>query len=213
MPPKRQTRGIVKINRIERLIMTFDLGRQIYLKGIVNDLQAISGFPPNKKMLEIGCGNGAGTKLIQRVFQPAEFVATELDESLVELAIANNIGSPVQIESGDATKLRFADNEFDAVIGLSVIHHIPNWTDCIDELHRVIKPGGMLIIKELSIETFESFFGRISRRFVDHPYADMFTKDEFLAYLQKRGFDMINCRPHSMMNLLTDFLLVARKTG
>ena len=201
----------MKMNRIEYFLMTFDLGRQMYLRGIVKDLQKISQFPPNKKMLEIGCGNGTGTKFIQQFFQPAELIAAEYDESLVEVARKINAGSNITIEQGNATDLRFANAEFDAVVELSVIHHIPEWEQCIDEMYRIIKPGGMFIIKELSIETFETFFGKISRRFVEHPYDDMLRKDEFLAYLEKKGFEILDCRPHSMLGFLTDFFLVARK--
>jgi len=201
----------MKMNRIEYFLMTFDLGRQMYLRGIVKDLQEISQFPPNKKILEIGCGNGTGTKFIQQFFRPAELTATEFDASLVPVARKINAGSKITIEQGDATKLRFADSEFDAVVELSVIHHIPEWEKCIDEMHRILKPGGMFILKELSIETFETFFGKISRRFVEHPYDDMLRKDEFLAYLEQKGFRILDCRPHSMMGFLTDFLLVARK--
>jgi len=201
----------MKMNRLETFLMTFNLGRQMYLRGIVKDLHDISQLPPNKKILEIGCGNGTGTTLINEIFQPSEFVATEYDESLVEVARQNNKGSKVTIESGDATKLRFADNEFDAVIGLSVIHHIPTWEACLDEMYRIIKPGGLFIIKELSIETFETFFGKISRRFVKHPYDDMLKKAEFLAYIEKKGFKILDCRPHSMLYFLTDFFMVARK--
>ncbi len=201
----------MKMNKFEYFLMTFDPGRQAYLRGIVRKLQQISQMGTNKKILEIGCGNGIGTRLILEFFKPSEFIATELDERLVEIARMKNKGSRVIVEAGNAASLGFPDNEFDAVIGLSVIHHIPNWKDCVDELHRVIKPNGLLIIKELSIETFESPFGRMARRFVSHPYESMLRKNEFLEYIEQQGFKMIVCRPHSMLYFLSDFFLVARK--
>lgn len=201
----------MKMNKIEYFLMTFDIGRQAYLKGIVKKLQEISQLGTNKKILEIGCGNGVGTQLIQKFFKPSEFIATEYDASLVEIAQMKAKGSKVIVEAGDATQLRFADNEFDAVIGLSVIHHIPNWKDCVDELQRVIKPGGLLIIKELSIETFETPFGRIARRFVVHPYEAMLRKNEFLGHIERKGFKVVVDCPHSMLYFLSDFFLVARK--
>jgi len=203
----------MKMNRFEYFLMTFDLGRNMYLRGIVRELRDMSQLALQKKILEIGCGNGVGTKFIQEFFQPHEFIATEYDERLVEVAQIKNKGSRFVIEAGNATNLRFANDEFDAVVGLSVIHHIPNWRDCIDELHRVIKPDGLLIIKELSIETFETPFGRIARRFVEHPYDDMLKKDEFLGYIEEKGFRILDCRPHSMMYFLSDFFLVAIKAG
>jgi ubiquinone/menaquinone biosynthesis C-methylase UbiE len=203
----------MKMNWFEYFLMTFDPGRRLYLRGIIETLHKLSQLEPGKKILEIGCGNGTGTRLILEIFKPAALIATEYDERLVEIARANTRGLNVRMEAGNAAALRFEDNEFDAVIGLSVIHHIPNWRDCVDELHRVIKPGGLLIIKELSIETFESPFGRVARRFVAHPYESMLGKHEFLEYAGARGFKIVTCQPHSMLYLLTDFLLVARKEG
>jgi ubiquinone/menaquinone biosynthesis C-methylase UbiE len=201
----------MQMNQFEYFLMTFDPGRHAYLRGIVKKLQALSQLGSGKKILEIGCGNGVGTLLIQEFFQPSEFIATEYDPRLVEIAQMKNRGSQVRVETGDATHLRFKDNEFDAVIGLSVIHHIPNWRECVKELQRVIKPNGLLIIKELSIETFESPFGRVARRWVEHPYDDMLRKAEFLKVLEQQGFKILDCRPHSMLYFLSDFFLVAEK--
>ena len=201
----------MKMNKLEYFLMTFDLGRQVYLRCIVRDLHELSRMNPDKELLEIGCGNGIGTQFIQEFFYPSEFIATEFDQRLVDVARIKNRGSKVMVEAGDATNLRFVDNEFDAVIGLSVIHHIPNWKDCIDELYRVIKPNGLLIIKELSIETFQSPLGMVARQVVSHPYESMLRKDEFFKYIEQRGFKIIAHHPHSMMYFLEDFFLVARK--
>lgn len=202
----------MKMNRFEYWIMNFDLGRKIYLRGIVKKLHEISQLPSNKKILEIGCGNGIGTLLIDEYFKPTQLITTEYDESLVEITKKKIKKTNILVEQADATKFRFADEEFDAVVGLSVIHHIPKWQEALDELHRIIKPNGLLIIKELSIDTFSTFFGRISRKFVEHPYDDMFTEKEFINYLKQKGFDMLVYQPHSMLGFLGDFFLVVRKT-
>lgn len=201
----------MKMNTFETMLMTFDHGRHAYLRGIVRTLRELSQLGAGKKILEIGCGNGVGTLLIGEFFKPSEFIATEPDQKLVEIARVKNRHTKAVVEPGDAADLRFQSNEFDAVIGLSVIHHIPNWQVCVDELFRVIKPGGLLILKELSIETFESLFGMLARHLVSHPYDSMPGKDEFIAYLEQKGFNVEVCRPHSMPFLLKDFFLVARK--
>jgi ubiquinone/menaquinone biosynthesis C-methylase UbiE len=201
----------MRMNRLEYSLMTFDPGRQVYLRGIVRKLRRISQLLAGKKILEIGCGNGVGSKFIMEIFKPKEFIATELDERLVDIARMKNKGAKILFEVGNAVNLRFPDNEFDAVIGLSVIHHIPNWRDCIDEVHRIIKPGGLLIIKELSIETFETPFGRLSRRIVSHPYDSMFRENEFLETIKEKGFEICAHQPHSIPIFMDDFFLVGKK--
>lgn len=201
----------MRMNKLEFFLMTFDLGRHLYLKDIVKKLLGIARLPADKKILEIGCGNGVGSKYILKIFEPNEFIATDLDERLVEIAMMKNKDTKAKFEVGNATDLRFLKNEFDAVTGLSVIHHIPNWKDCVDELQRIIKPGGLLIIKELSIESFETPFGRLSRRLVFHPYESMFRENEFLDYLKKAGFLICEHQPHNWLFFINDFFLVAKK--
>jgi len=201
----------MRMNCFEFILMNFDLGRRVYLRDIVKKLWRISQLHADKKILEIGCGNGVGSKYILKLFKPKEFISTDLDERLVEIAKMKNKGAKTKFEVGNATNLRFLNNEFDAVVGLSVIHHIPNWKDCIDELQRIIKPDGLLIIKELSIETFETIFGRLSRRIVSHPYESMFRENEFLEYLKTKDFGIIEYQPHSLLFFINDFFLVAKK--
>jgi ubiquinone/menaquinone biosynthesis C-methylase UbiE len=199
------------MNRFEYKLMNLNLGRNVFLRNIVKRLLMLSQLPPGKKVLEIGCGNGVGSKHILEFFRPEEFIATDLDERLVEIARNKNIGEKTKFEVGDATDLRFQNNEFDAVLGLSVIHHIPNWKDCIDELQRITKPDGFLILKELSIESFETPFGKLSRKIVSHPYESMFIEKEFIEHIKNNGFEVCEHRPHSVLFFLNDFFLIAKK--
>jgi ubiquinone/menaquinone biosynthesis C-methylase UbiE len=50
----------------------------------------------------------------------------------------------VGVLRGDATALPFADATFDAVVTSEVLEHIPDDTGALAELHRVLKPGGVL---------------------------------------------------------------------
>jgi 16S rRNA A1518/A1519 N6-dimethyltransferase RsmA/KsgA/DIM1 with predicted DNA glycosylase/AP lyase activity len=101
----------MKMNRFETFLMTFDLGRKIYLRGIVQKLHEISQLPSGKKILEIGCGNGIGTQLIHEYFKPNEFIATEYDESLVEITKDKVKDLNILVETADATHFRFSNAE------------------------------------------------------------------------------------------------------
>lgn len=162
-----------------------------------------------KTILEIGCSNGHGASLIKKYFSPKEIIATDLDERLLNLAKKNIKEASIKFEIADATKLRFKNNTFDAVFDFGVIHHIPDWENCLKELHRVLKPKGLVFIYDISIESFNSFWGRIIKKFTLHPYESMYRREEFTNYLNKLGFKILT---HNLYKTsLRYFIIVAQK--
>lgn len=176
------------MNNIEFFLMNNPIRGFIQDKLEVRRLRELSNLPGGLTILEIGCGNGRGTKLIKKYFAPARIEAIDLDPKMIDLARRSPMGPYAKFQVGDAAKLNFSDNTFDAVIDFGIIHHIPNWRDCLKELYRVAKPGGQLILEDLSIETFSTPFGKFLRTILVHPYQDMFTQAEFVDELKTLGF-------------------------
>ena len=56
------------------------------------------------------------------------------------------LGAEADIKQGDALSLPFADGEFDRVVAAEVLEHIPDDTDAIAELVRVLRPGGTIAV-------------------------------------------------------------------
>jgi SAM-dependent methyltransferase len=55
-------------------------------------------------------------------------------------------GAEADVKEGDALALPFADGEFDRVVAAEVLEHIPADIQAIDELARVLRPGGTLAV-------------------------------------------------------------------
>ena len=90
-------------------------------------------------VLDIGCGSGAMSRDLAR---PGR-VVIGLDLSTSELREASLRGPGPWVRA-DARRLPFADGSIDAVVsslGLAVIHPLEAW---LDEVHRVLRPGGLL---------------------------------------------------------------------
>jgi ubiquinone/menaquinone biosynthesis C-methylase UbiE len=55
----------------------------------------------------------------------------------------------IELEHCDAKKMPFADHTFDAVMSNSIVHHIPEPFAVVTEMARVVKPGGVLFVRDL----------------------------------------------------------------
>jgi len=178
----------------------------------VKELRKRSNLAVNKIVLEIGCGNGTGTKLIQKYFSPKKIIATDLDSKMIKRAKKKIKDKSIKFEVANASNLKYKANTFDAIFDFGVIHHIPNWKDCLKELKRVLKPGGELILEDLTIDTFTTgIIGNISRKILDHPYKEMFTEKEFVAYLKKIGFKVKFHKSYYPLHILKYFVIIAKK--
>lgn len=99
-----------------------------------------------KKVLEIGCGNGADGAMFAR--NGAVYTGADLTETAVKAASRHfeieGLDGAFQIE--DAERLSFADESFDMVYSFGVLHHTPEPRRAIKEVYRVLKPGGRAIV-------------------------------------------------------------------
>lgn len=168
--------------------------RRLMLRFEVRKLRQMSPVGNIERALEIGCGEGRSTKNIVRYFKPKSIDAIDLDPKMIQRAKKNNNSSGINFSQGDASKLSsIEDNTYDVIFDCGVIHHIPNWQDCLQELYRVLKPGGYLHIEDLSIESFQQpVIGKILHKYLDHPYKEMYTRKQFEDKLKELEFNTLN---------------------
>ena len=140
------------------------------------------------KVLEIGCGQGTGAKIIYDLLGPEEYVGIDLDPRMIRRAIkrASTLPNASFIE-GDVASLEFPDGNFDLIVNFAVLHHVPNWPKALAEVHRTLKVGGQFLFEDLPLETWEQGVGIPSRSIADHPYEQMFRKQEFVDQLESLG--------------------------
>jgi len=111
-------------------------------------LQAIErmNIQPGERVLEVGVGTG-----INLALYPREATVTGIDftAAMLEKArerAARKDASPVRLLQMDAADLKFADNSFDIVYAPYLISVVPDPVKVAQEMHRVCRPGGRVII-------------------------------------------------------------------
>ena len=104
-------------------------------------------LPAGARVLEVGCGNGAATRLIMHHLGPAQLVGIDPSPVFVDMAAATFAGEPrVSFAVGDAAATGQADAFFDLVIAHTVYSHLLNPKGALTEAKRVLRPGGLLVI-------------------------------------------------------------------
>ena len=199
----------MKLNKLEVMVMNSPIRSFIQERYQLRILRSMSLKNSFQSVLEIGCGNGNGTRLIKKYFAADKITAIDLDEKMIRIAQKRNKDSTVIFKIMDASNLDFPDQQFDAIFDFGIIHHIPDWRECLHELKRVLKPDGELIIEDLSLDSFTKGTGRLWKILSDHPYESMYTAKEFKEYLYEIGFNIINYKESNPLRLVKFFSLNA----
>jgi len=93
------------------------------------------------KYLDVGCGTGIGLREIGR--GAVSSVGMDLSPAALSLT-RRRVESP--LVAADAGMLPFAADSFDLVTCLDVLEHVRNDLECIKECHRILRPGGCLVV-------------------------------------------------------------------
>lgn len=106
-------------------------------------------LPADGRCLEIGSGYGWGTLGLARRHPSLQIVATDYDGRILPMTRAHlqqqRVGSRVAFCQANAKQLPFPTGCFDAVLALYVFHHVWGYRPALQEIARVLRPGGRLL--------------------------------------------------------------------
>jgi SAM-dependent methyltransferase len=117
------------------------------LYSISDELNKVN-FSGIHKVLDAGCGSGFVTRSLLDLFPDLDITGIDYGIDRVEDArkIAKEEGKNAKFLEASLYKLPFKDGEFDMVISRFVFHHLDDHQKAMDELYRVVKPGGQVVI-------------------------------------------------------------------
>jgi SAM-dependent methyltransferase len=114
------------------------------LDVITRKLRRLGSFS-GQRMLDVGCGDGAFTTILGRDFR--EVCGIDVQEEYLRRFRAAVAGDArFQVANMSASAMTFPDAHFDTIVSIETLEHIPDLAGAAKEMHRVLRPGGELII-------------------------------------------------------------------
>jgi len=142
-------------------------------------------FVSGKKVLDIACGVGYGSKIL-REGGAIEVYGCDISDEAIEFAKQHYQENSIVFEVMDATELTFPDNYFDCVISFETLEHLDNYEKAINEFHRVLHDDGLLIISTPNKDKTSK-----GKEKPDNPFhVQEFTMTEFVAIFEKKFSDI-----------------------
>lgn len=135
---------------IMNLVMTAGAWR-IWQRAFVR--QARIG--PGERVLDVGCGTGDLCLLVApRVGPDGMVTGVDISEEMLAVGRRKVAASPwagrVRLQAGNALALDLPDNSFDVVTSGFMLRNVADLDRALREMHRVVRPGGRVILLELS---------------------------------------------------------------
>jgi len=101
-------------------------------------------------LLDAGCGTAPMLSLLTEEFPDKHYTGLDLTPEMIKQAKAKHLKN-TEFYVGDCEHLPFPDNQFDIVINSQSCHHYPNPQAFFDGVFRVLRPGGRLILRDMSV--------------------------------------------------------------
>jgi ubiquinone/menaquinone biosynthesis C-methylase UbiE len=185
--------------------------RRRVLAPIKSGLAAFPDVAPKQlQVLDVACGTGRTLKMLRGMLPQASLHGVDLSPAYLRKAnqlLAADSGALPQLVQGQAESMPYRDDYFHGVTCVFLFHELPGPVrqQVIDEVFRVIKPGGTFVICD-SIQLDDSpllspMMEGFAKTFHEPFYRD-YVRDDLTARLQNAGFELMGTQTHYMSKYL-----------
>ncbi|MFZ5516062.1 MAG: class I SAM-dependent methyltransferase [Candidatus Zhuqueibacterota bacterium] len=173
---------------------------RMYVKNYVHRLRkpdSLSILPElniykNMRILDVGCRDGKLISTLASFLESSEFHGLDLAQGQIQKNQRRNKLKNLQFHCAPAEELPFENNYFDIITCTNALHHFPQRVRALDQMYRVLKPGGELyILQGVRDKQWKERFEKILRqsKFIMPekkylPKTALFSKSFFIHYVK-----------------------------
>jgi ubiquinone/menaquinone biosynthesis C-methylase UbiE len=212
-------------NKLENLLENVgDMSLKRRARLIIENINPKDG----EKILDLGCGTGYYLFLLSNLSLKLQLTGLDNDKRALEEAKAS-LSKSISYILSDSHKLPFKNNTFDKIIASEVLEHLRDDQKAIQEVYRILKPGGVFVISTPSInypffwDPINWLTQRILRTHIKsgffsgiwYGHVRLYKKEELESKFIRAGFKILSsseltywCLPfnHYLVNLIARLL-------
>lgn len=129
----------------------------IWRKKAISQLKEIRP----QRVLDVATGTGDVALMTHRLLKPQKIVGIDISKGMLELGRQKiqkqGLSGAIELQEGDSETINFPDNSFDAVTVAFGVRNFEDLRKGLQEMLRVLKPGGKLVVLEFSKPKYRLF--------------------------------------------------------
>jgi len=180
-----------EVLEIERIKKRFESDKILYFDRFNQDLKKIIQYRNKGKLLDIGSSYGFFLTCARD--QGWETIGIDVDINAVNFSTQH---LNLDVKFGNLIQCHFDENKFDVITLFHVLEHVPNPHEIIQEIKRILKPDGLVVIDVPNADDFRRLlFKENWPQFREH-HLWYFSIKTLRFFLQKYGFKVLGKTPH-----------------
>ncbi|MDH5633948.1 MAG: methyltransferase domain-containing protein [Gammaproteobacteria bacterium] len=167
---------------------------------------------PGMSILDCGCGTGDVLSIIAGMVAPGKALGTDFSQRMIDEATARAASldqDNLEFQCMDVQSLALEDQSFDRVVATQLLIHVPDPRKALQEMCRVLKPGGKIVVQDVDWESMviacdnHALGRRFSQLFADGIRNGRVVR-ETPGWLKAEGMVDVQVSPMPMVSLVDD---------